>query len=175
MSNYSNSTEARQRMITLIDEMNGQSDRGVAIVGAAWVEEAISASIESFLLSDPKTWQRLFGRNGPLATLSAKINLSRLLGLISDTTKSDLHIIRDIRNEFAHQIAHKTANSKLSFDSPHIKDKCMTIKCIAQEGIIMPRAAFIRSCAVLYSNFEMICLLGLKVSNSDYAFFTVEQ
>jgi hypothetical protein len=59
------SEEAQKRMMALIDEMEGQTDRGVAIVGAAWVEEAMSVAIESFLHSEPKAWKRLFEGNGP--------------------------------------------------------------------------------------------------------------
>ena len=162
-------------MATLIEEINDQSDRGAAIVGAAWVEESISAAIESFLHSAPNAWQRLFGGNGPLGTLSAKIDLSRLLGLITDTIRSDLHIIREVRNEFAHQIAHKTTHTKLSFSTPHIKDKCMAIKCVAHEELTEPRAAFIRSCAILYAEFEMLVLFGVKVSDGGHIFAKIER
>jgi DNA-binding MltR family transcriptional regulator len=169
------SAEAHQRMMTFIEEMEGQSDRGVAIVGAAWIEEAMSAAIESFLLHDTKAWQRLFGGNGPLASFSAKIDLSRLLGLISDIIKSDLHIIREVRNEFAHQIAHKTEHTKLGFASPYIKDKCLAIKCVAHEGIADSREAFIRSCAVLYAEFETLWFFGLKVSDGGYISARIER
>ncbi|MCW1936773.1 hypothetical protein OMD46_11470 [Pseudomonas sp. MDMC_285] len=49
-----NSAEAQKRLMTLIEEMNGQSDRGVAIVGAAWIEESMSAAIESFCTPSQK-------------------------------------------------------------------------------------------------------------------------
>lgn len=169
------STEAYKRMATLIEEINDQSDRGAAIVGAAWLEESISAAIESFLHSDPRAWQRLFGGNGPLGTLSAKIDLSRLLGLITDAIRSDLHIIREVRNEFAHQIAHKSTHEKLSFNTPHIKDKCMAIKCVAHEKRADPRATFIRSCAILYAEFEMLEFFGIKVSDGGHIFAEVER
>jgi DNA-binding MltR family transcriptional regulator len=146
-----NSPEAHQRMMALVQEMSEQTDRGAAIIATAWLEEAMSAAIESFLQADTKTWQRLFDGNGPLATLSAKIDLARLLGLITETIRSDLHIIREIRNEFAHQIAHKTEHTKLSFSSPHIKDKCMALRCVSHEKPNEPRAAFVRACAILNS------------------------
>lgn len=170
-----NSAEAQKRLMTLIEEMNGQSDRGVAIVGAAWFEESMSAAIESFLHSEPKAWKRLFGGNGPLANLSAKIDLSRLLGLVSDAIKSDLHIIREIRNEFAHQIAHKTDHTQLSFNTPHIKDKCSAIKCVAHEELTEPRSAFIRSCAILYSDFEMVQFFGVKISDGGQVLANIER
>ena len=43
-----NSIEAQKRMMALIEEIEDQTDRGVAIVGAAWIEETMSAAIESF-------------------------------------------------------------------------------------------------------------------------------
>ena len=162
------SEEAQKRMEALIEEMQGQTDRGVAIVGAAWVEEAMSAAIESFLHSDRKAWDRLFGIAGPLGTLSAKIDLARLLGMVSDSIKSDLHIIRDVRNEFAHRIAHKTEHTKLAFSSPHIRDKCLALKCIAHEKHAEPRVAFIQACAILNADFEAHSMFGIKITDGGH-------
>jgi DNA-binding MltR family transcriptional regulator len=161
-----NSEEAQTRMLALTQEMEGQTDRGVAIVGAAWVEEAMSAALESFLHTDPKAWQRLFKGNSPLGTFSAKIDLVRLLGLVTEVVYSDLHRIREIRNEFAHQIAHRTEHTSLNFDSSHIRDRCMALKCVAHETHSTPRAAFIRACATLNSDFQMLEMFREKV-NSD--------
>ena len=170
-----NSDEAQKRMMALIEEMEGQTDRGVAIVGAAWVEEAMSTAIESFLHSDPKSWQRLFGVSGPMSTLSAKIDLARLLGIISEVIRSDLHILRDVRNEFAHHIAHKTQHTKLGFNSPHIRGKCLALKCVAHEKHTEARVAFVRACAILNSDFEMLHFMGMKVSDGGQVFAKVER
>ena len=43
------SDEAVARSNELIQELNGQTDRGVAIVGVAWIEEALVAAIHAFL------------------------------------------------------------------------------------------------------------------------------
>lgn len=175
MKHDPNSEEAIKRMMALIEEIEGQTDRGAAIVGAAWVEEAISAAIESFLQSDQKAWQRLFDGNGPLATLSAKIDLSRLLGLVSETIRSDLHIIRAIRNEFAHQIAHRTEHTKLGFHSQHIADKCLALKCVAHEKHTDPRVAFVRACATLNADFEMLQFFGVKIPDAGQIFAATER
>jgi DNA-binding MltR family transcriptional regulator len=160
------SPESLQRMIAMVQEMSEQTDRGAAIVATAWLEEAISAAIESFLQSDNKAWQRLFDSNGPLATLSAKIDLARLLGLITETIRSDLHIIREIRNEFAHEIAHKTEHTRLTFSSQHIRDKCMALRCVSHEKPNEPRTAFVRACAILNSDFEMVRFIGIRIPNA---------
>ncbi len=44
----------------------------------------------------------LFENSGPLATMSAKIRLAHALGWLTDKTAADLHIVRKIRNYFAH-------------------------------------------------------------------------
>ncbi len=150
-------------MMALIEEIEDQTDRGVAIVGAAWIEESMSAAMESFLHSDPKSWDRLFFANGPLSTFSAKIDLCSLLGMINRTIKSDLHIIRDIRNEFAHQIVHRSEHTKLTFASSHIEDKCKALKCVAHEKHHLPRTAFVRACAILSSDFELLIYAGYKL------------
>lgn len=158
-----NSEEGQKRLITLIKEMEDQTDRGVAIVGAAWVEEAMTTALESFLHSDPKSWNKLFTADGPVSNFSAKIDLCSLLGMINATIKSDLHIVRSIRNEFAHQIVHRSEYTKLTFGSPHISDRCRAIKCIAHENVQTPRTAFVRACATLSSDFELLIYAGNKL------------
>ncbi|OWY27324.1 hypothetical protein [Herbaspirillum robiniae] len=150
-------------MLALIEEIEEQTDRGVAIVGAAWIEEAMTTAMESFLHADSKAWSRLFGSNGPLSTFSAKIDLCSLLGLISGTIKSDLHIIREIRNEFAHQIVHRSEHTKLNFISAHINDKCKALKCVAHENHPLSRTAFVRACATLSADFELMIYGGNKL------------
>jgi hypothetical protein len=165
--------EVVKRTETLISEVEGQTDRGAAIVGVAWVEEELQAAIESFLETDGKAWSRLFGRSGPLSTLSAKIDLARLLGMCSAVIASDLHILRDIRNEFAHSIAAKD-NTGLSFKSAHIADKCFSLKCIAHESQFEPRHAFVRACAVLNSDFHTHRFFGQKVASGGLIHAKVE-
>lgn len=154
------SEEAQKRMAALIEEMEGQTDRGVAIVGAAWVEEAMTEAIESFLRPAPEAWRDLFGDRGGMSTLSAKIDLSRLLGLISESIRSDLHNIRRVRNAFAHQIVHEASHEKLSFQTDHIRDRCLPLKCIEHEKIKEPRKAFVRACAKLNGDFGVLYMIG---------------
>jgi len=163
-----------QRMATLIEEIQDQSDRGASIVAVAWVEESITAALESFLHHEPQSWKRLFSGSGPLANLSSKIDLCRLLGLVSDAIRSDLHIIRSVRNEFAHQVAHKTMHTKLSFSSEHIQDKCLALRCVAHEKHKDPRVAFVRACAVLYADFELLSFVGQKAWSTGHISARVE-
>ncbi|GAB2883201.1 hypothetical protein GCM10027046_09610 [Uliginosibacterium flavum] len=166
--------KALKREMTLTSELNDQTDRGAAIVGVAWVEEEMQAAIKSFLEEDKKAWDRLFGRSGPLATLSSKIDLARLLGMCSKVIASDLHILREIRNEFAHTVVARD-NSVLTFESPHVKDKCLALKCVAHEPVSDPRTAFIRACAILNADFYMHRYFGQKVSSGGLIHARIEQ
>lgn len=170
----SNEEEAFRKIETLVTEMNNQTDRGVAIIGVAWVEEELQAAIESFLEKDKKAWGRLFGRSGALSTLSAKIDLAHLLGMCSKAITSDLHILREIRNEFAHIVTAKDL-SGLTFKSTHIADRCLALKCIAHESISDPRTAFIRACAVLNADFNMHRFFGQKVSSGGLIYAKNEE
>ena len=153
-------------MLALIEEMNGESDRAVAIVGAAWVEEGLTAAIAVFLRPHAAATKRLFGNAGPLATFSAKIDLACLLNIISDAIRSDLHAIREIRNEFAHHIAHKLEHTRLSFAAQHIRDKCIALRCVAHEEHSDARTAFTRACATLNSDFEILKFMTEPVRHS---------
>lgn len=52
-----------------------------------------------------------------MGTFSAKIDLAYRIGLISLDEKSSFHLIRKIRNEFAH------SSEEISFESDIIKDR----------------------------------------------------
>ena len=149
-----------KREISLFTELEDQSDRGAAVVAAAWVEEELLEAIRTSLQSVPKSWDRLFGRSRPLDSLSAKIDMASLLGIISESVLLDLHTIRDIRNDFAHSIVTKT-HEVLSFDSPHIKDKCRTLRTAAHESPASPRSTYLRSCAILNSDFHIYSKLAV--------------
>lgn len=165
--------EAFEKIEALISEMEGQSDRAAAIVGAAWIEEELEAAIRSFLIDDKESVKRLIGKSSPLSNFSAKIDLACLLGMCSRAITKDLHTIREIRNDFAHNILAKD-NFKLSFKSEHIKDKCMSLKCVAHENPATPRVAFVRACAILNSDFYFHRFIGQKVSDGGQVFAKIE-
>jgi DNA-binding MltR family transcriptional regulator len=61
--------------------------------------------------------ETLFDTRGPLATLSAKIDLARGMDLIDAATQRDLHRIRKLRNIFAH------IDRPVHFTSPDVVDE----------------------------------------------------
>jgi hypothetical protein len=98
-----------------VEELKKQTDRGAGIVAAAVVEDALEFTIKRRLIELSNTRaDSLFGRMRPLSSFSAKIELGFALGLYDDKLRRPLNMIRDIRNEFAHNM------EATSFDHPDI-------------------------------------------------------
>ena len=103
-----------------------RSDRETAIVAGAHLEELLEAAIKARLVEMPQTGDNakhvteaaLFDGYGPLATFYAKIDVGFALGLYQQDARADLHIIRSIRNEFAHAV------ESFSFSEKQIESKC---------------------------------------------------
>ncbi len=115
-----------KRQTILLEEIENQSDRGAAIVGAAWLDEELIAAIKTKFIEDEKPTKNLFNGTGPLSSFSSKIELAYLLGIVNKNHYSDLHKIRKIRNEFAHEITSKEIET-LNFSSAAIEHRCLNI------------------------------------------------
>ncbi len=124
----------------------------------------MTEALRTVMHDDSNAWRRLFELNGPMGTFSSKTDLACLIGLISEPIKFDLHAIRKMRNRFAHEFAHKKTHSELSFDAADIKDQCLALRCVEAEQCKEPRNAFLRACAVLVADFEMVSFWGQKLT-----------
>jgi hypothetical protein len=97
-----------------LDELEHASPRAAAILGAVFVDESLATLLKSKLKQDMKLLGDMFGRSKPLGGFGPKINLGFLMGLYSEVARTELDIIRKIRNEFAHKVAR-------SFETPLIR------------------------------------------------------
>jgi DNA-binding MltR family transcriptional regulator len=66
------------------------------------------------LKAGQKINEGMFKRDGELSTLEKKINKSKELNLLDDTAFKDAHVVRRIRNKFAHR------EERLHFDNPKV-------------------------------------------------------
>lgn len=107
-----------EEILTVLEELKKQTDRGAAIVAASVAEELLAVVIQERLLPlNSEIRKSLFDRpNAPLSSFSAKIDLGYALGLFSDSAMKHLHILRECRNRFAHRI------EPLNFDHPSITE-----------------------------------------------------
>ncbi len=84
-------------------ELAAAGDRGCAIVSAALLESLLEHLLRRSMLSQCS--EPLFATYGPLTSFAAKIDLAAALALLTPAEAADLHLIRKIRNEFAHEIS----------------------------------------------------------------------
>jgi DNA-binding MltR family transcriptional regulator len=105
------SEELKKQGLDLAEVLRGTHAQ-TAIVVASLVGEMLELALRSKLLAEKKQVNdQMFKGNGSLATLEKRIDAAHNLKLIDDVTCEDAHLVRRIRNEFAHE------KEKLHFDS----------------------------------------------------------
>lgn len=87
------------------DEFSKESERASVIVAAAMLEQALEALLKNALVPIPGDEDAIFdGPYAPLASFSAKIDIAFRIGLIPPSYAKSLHLVRRIRNSFAHDV-----------------------------------------------------------------------
>lgn len=119
--------------------LTSESDRGCALMAAAYLDDKVSELIQSHLLDRRRIVKKMFGPLGPWGSFSSRIDSAYLLGLISATERQDLHLIRDIRNRFGHVAA------PINFESAEVALKCHSLQLNAQPTDAPPRRFFEQS------------------------------
>ena len=102
-------------------ELKAETDRGVVLVVAAFLDEQLEMLLTRHFIDDAKVARELLSNNGPLATFSSRIKLAYCLDLMHPEQYSDLQIIRKIRNEFAH------SHTPADFSSDRVRDLCANL------------------------------------------------
>ena len=95
------------------EEFEKESDRAAVILVSAKLDELLYLALTRKLLPCPTAQDDLLRTDGPLGSFASRITLAHRLGLIDDTFARTLHLIRRIRNDFAHE----SAGAKLSSGS----------------------------------------------------------
>jgi hypothetical protein len=99
-----------------LEELKTQTDRGAAVIAAAVLDEILQMLLVArFIEIGSERKDAIFTKIGaPLSSFSAKIELAFALGIMSNEARLACHLIRDIRNKFAHRI------EPLLFDHPEV-------------------------------------------------------
>jgi|GEM_PF-2880671 len=88
-----------------VDEFKNESDRAAVIIGAAKLDYLLYQILAKHFLPSVSGKDDLLDGDSPLSTFSAKINICYRLGLIDAGFARALHMIRKIRNSFAHEVS----------------------------------------------------------------------
>lgn len=138
--------EAFRNYAKFRDLLGRESDRGCALVGAAYLDEEITRLLRVRMVAHNGNIAALLDQGRPLSAFSAKIRTAYAMGLIPDDVFHDINIIRAIRNKFAH------LHGPLSFNDASISDQCKALRlAFASKKESTPRSRFIHVVTTVYS------------------------
>jgi len=106
------------------EELDKDTDRAAAIIVASLVEARLHSTLLCRCAHVPKVGDRLLGIGIAMGAFSVKIDLAYALKLVTDVAYKDLMILKNIRNEFAHDLSIR------DFKSDSLKDQTMNMKLI---------------------------------------------
>ena len=99
----------------MVNLFENESDRGAAVLAGRYVENHLGLYLRSKMIA-PSIADRLFSSDGPLSSFSQRIDLAHAFGFLSKEQCADLHLIKKVRNHFAHHPKEATFNDKLISD-----------------------------------------------------------
>jgi DNA-binding MltR family transcriptional regulator len=150
------------------DVLNNESDLGVVLVAASYIDASLGALLQRFLMESSVATKLLDVKSGPLGSLAPRADACYCLGLVDKWLYQDLLIIAEIRNQFAH---HHLA---LSFAVPEVAQQCEKLAYVANlkngntnkpllepERLQHPRDKFVHT-LVLISQRLLLTGLGAK-------------
>lgn len=118
------------------DTLDAETDRGCALMSAAYLDSQLEELIRANLVDDNKTADELLAQSKPLASFSSRIDLAYLLGCIGKMVHRDLHLIRKIRNDFGH------TSTPLDFTHAPIAARCREMYHCFRKDDAHPRKRF---------------------------------
>ena len=104
-----------------LTEFQSETERGAAILCAAFLDSSIGALIENYLVDDAKELDRLFDPGMPLSNFVLRAKMAYALGLITKGALEDIKILAKVRNKFAHKL------HGLAFETPAVAKECMKL------------------------------------------------
>ena len=166
-----------QQLSKFRDQFEKESDRAKVILSAAMLETALENLLKAQLAPSASSEDSLLeGAYAPISTFSAKIDLAHRLGLISTKFAKDLHLIRRIRNDFAHNV------QSCDFEEVAVHSRCTelarssgmgkrdpTLRKLFEEG---PRGDFLMTVAwMLYHLWNLVSdLETFEVAEPEWAY-----
>ena len=111
------SAEDIEKLAASFDE---ESDRGLALIGAAFAETGLEWAIYRRMpgLGETIGKKTFSGDKAPLGTFSSKIIMGRAMGIYGEETERLLNCLRQIRNQFAHRLI------PIDFSTPEVAKAC---------------------------------------------------
>lgn len=118
LSNKNKDNDFAKYFRQFYEQLHLESERGSAIVGGALIEDALEEMLKALMIASIRKDDELFKASyAPLGSFSAKIDVAYRTGLISPKVRKSLHLIRDLRNDFAH------LSLQMNFETQSVRDR----------------------------------------------------
>ena len=128
-----------------------------AVLGSSSVEHELELSLRKRIpRRDETLWKVLTADVGPLSSFHRKIEMAYALKIVDEKTRNDLHIVRNVRNAFAH------ARRLMDFNHPLVVKELRSAKALFKKDTKDTRSMPMRR--IYQSAFLILCLrLTLKL------------
>ena len=135
-------------------------DRSAALVGACLVEKALTELLCQVIVASKADVAALMDSPGaPLHSFSAKTRVAYAFGLISAREKRDIDLVRDIRNDFAHNIV------GCDFADPVVVEHCSKFQILRPElRPVSVQKQFIQEVGILVGILAARCRSASRLS-----------
>lgn len=105
-----------------VNDISKENDRAAVIISSAKLDLQLYQIIQKFLLPCPSSKDELLDNEGPLSSFNSRINFVHRAGLIHADMAKALHLIRKIRNSFAHELSNVSLTTGSHAD--RVKELC---------------------------------------------------
>jgi DNA-binding MltR family transcriptional regulator len=119
-------------VIRLVEHFMHHAMAYYAIVAGEELNQRLETLLKAFLVDDHTRLREMFGEGGSLGTFSSRIEMAAALGLISNTERHDLNLIRQIRNDMAHDSFFRPGKPELLFEDDKTKSRCAQLRTPSQ-------------------------------------------
>ena len=150
-------------LVGFFEEMNRESERGLALVAAAQLEDMLFRILKTFLCDRKATENDLLRSDRPLGNFSARIDACFALGLIDEYEYRELTRVRQVRDEFAHK------RPGLTFADERVRSVCggMVSPRPVPAGVKLPKGAVEGSPRFRFTN--AVAHLTMRLYQRDVA------
>ncbi|WP_426436038.1 transcriptional regulator [Bradyrhizobium genosp. P] len=128
--------------LAALEELNGETDRGVALVATSFLDKLLTDALAAFMLRNESNDKLLSGFNAPFGTLSTRITGCHALGLITDAEAKQCDTLRKVRNKFAHRV-------EVAFKTDRVRDLCGNLVVPARDKDADARRKFMSGTMLL--------------------------
>ena len=123
-------SEFVREFVAFLGGLANEGERALVIGDSARIDVALERLLKAVTHPCPGGRDDLFDADRPLGTFSAKIAAAYRLGLLDHDVESALHMIRRMRNEFAH------ATTPVTLSESNHRDRLNGItKCMSHAGL----------------------------------------